>query len=127
MNKKTNFAIMACIVSLVFLSALPGFAQEKQEETRVPKKSSVSEAELEQTAKAYAKIIRIQEDFQQSVQQAENDPKKLQAMQEEANEQMTRVVEKEGLDLQTYTNIIYTVKADADLRKEFMEKLEQIE
>ncbi|MFO7985411.1 MAG: DUF4168 domain-containing protein [Desulfatiglandaceae bacterium] len=125
MITKSKFAVMAGIVSLLFLTVLPGFAEEKAEEKQG--KAVVSETELNQTAKAYAKIMEIQQGFQQSIQEAGDDRKKIQALQEDANKRMTKAVEKEGLDLQTYSKIIQTVKADADLRNDFMEKLEQIE
>ncbi len=113
--------------SLIFLSALPCFSNEKQGEAGAPGPETITEIEMEQAAKAYAKIMEMQQDLQQSIQQAGDDRQKIQALQENANRKMSKAVEDEGLDVQRYTKIIQNVQMDNTSRKRFMEKLKQIE
>ncbi|MFP4087651.1 MAG: DUF4168 domain-containing protein [Desulfobacteraceae bacterium] len=121
MIKKTTFACMVNISLFLLFASVPGLAQERAG------KAVVSDEELTQVARAHVKIMEIQENLQQSLRKAEPDYKKVAALQEAANEQITRAVEEEGLDLQMYDMIIQTVEADNELKEEFMRKLKQFQ
>ncbi|MFO7986114.1 MAG: DUF4168 domain-containing protein [Desulfatiglandaceae bacterium] len=121
MTKKTMFACMAGIGLFLLFALVPGLAQERLG------KAAVSDEELTQTARAHVKVMEIQENLQESLREAEPDYKKVMALQQAANEEMTRAVEEEGLDLQMYEKIIQTLEADADLKKEFMRKFEELQ
>ncbi|MDZ7696304.1 MAG: DUF4168 domain-containing protein [Deltaproteobacteria bacterium] len=121
MIKKTTFACMVNISLFLLFVSVPGLAQERLG------KAAVSDEELTQAAKAHVKIMEIQENFQQSLREAGPDYKKVQALQEAANKKMTQAVEEEGLELQMYDKIIQTVKADADLKEEFMRKVKEFQ
>ncbi len=124
MIKKTGSAILVAGLCLLFLFVLPASAQEGQPD--VGDSGSVTEAELDQAAKAYAKITEVRQDFQQSLQEAENQ-EQIQNLQARANQKMTKAVEEEGLDVQSYNKIIQAVKMDEELREDFMNKLENIQ
>lgn len=129
MIRKTSLTIMLGSISLLFLSALPGFAQQQQQRQQQPppqqqqKLPPVSEGDLDKAANAYVKISRIQEGFQQSVQQAGNDKQKMQELQTKANAKMIKAVQGEGLDAERYNQILQAVRTDKDLSEKFMSKV----
>ncbi len=122
MIKKTGLAIVLGSISLLFLLALPGFAQQHQQRQQLP---PVSDSDLSKAANAYVEITGIQEEFQQSIQQAGNDKEKIQQLQREANADMIEAVEEEGLDAERYNQIIQSVRADEDLSDKFLSKVEK--
>ncbi|MFO7985413.1 MAG: DUF4168 domain-containing protein [Desulfatiglandaceae bacterium] len=131
MIKKTSLAITVGSVALLFLLALPGFAQQQQQRQQQPppqqqqQAPSVSEEDLNKAANAHVKITRIREDYQQSLQQAGDDKQKMQELQTKANDNMIKAVEGEGLDAQRYNEILQAVRSDKALNQKFMNKVKK--
>lgn len=127
MIRKTSLAIMLGSISLLFLLALPGFAQQQQQQP--PKQQQqmppVSEGDLDKAANAYVKVGQIQEGIQQELQQAGDDKQKVQELQTKANAAMVKAVEAEGLDAERYNQILQAVRTDKDLSEKFLGKVQK--
>lgn len=128
MLKQCVLSSAAVAVCLVFFMALPSMAQETQQQ-RQPGDDGlppgISEAKLEKAAEAYSEIRVIHDRFQQSVQKTE-DQDERQRLQQEANKKMVRAVEKTGLDLQSYNNIMVKVRKNEDVNARFSEKMQEL-
>jgi ribosome-binding protein aMBF1 (putative translation factor) len=86
----------------------------------------ISDAELKRAAAAYGKIIAINKEFQQSVQQTQ-DQNERQQLQNEANQKMAQAVEDSGLDVETYNSIIAQVRANEQLAQKFHELAQKMQ
>ena len=119
-----RFSLIIFIATITFLTALilpaaaqetPGQAAEAQQE--------ISDADLDNAARAYAQMQTIRGEFQQSVQQTE-DQEERQQLQTQANEQLILAIEQTGLDVDTFNHIMAQVQSDEQLRETFIEKIE---
>lgn len=86
----------------------------------------VSDEELENVANAYVRILEVREEYQPSLANAE-DQESAQEIQREVNEEMVRIVEDEGLDVETYNQIVMAAEADEELRERLFEKIDEAE
>ncbi|MFP3871188.1 MAG: DUF4168 domain-containing protein [Syntrophobacteria bacterium] len=114
-------------VCLVLCMALPAAAQKGYQWQGQPGESEsqpqISNAELEKAAEAYAEIRKINQGFQQSLQEAK-DSSERQKLQEQANKDVVQAVEDTGLEVQKYNSIMRQIGENEELRKEFSEKVE---
>jgi tRNA C32,U32 (ribose-2'-O)-methylase TrmJ len=120
MFKKYYSLPLAAAVCLVFFMALPAMAQEDSQQQGQPGETQpdVSDADLEKVAAAYVEVIKINKEFQESVQQTQ-DATERQELQQEANKEMVQAVEDAGIDVQTYNVIMQQVRTDNELLKKF--------
>lgn len=123
-----RFLAMSAAMCLFFFMAFPVMAQEGQQQRGQPgdteSHSQISDAELEKAAEAYAKIQRISDKFQRSLQQTQNPDERLQ-LQREANEQMVQAVENAGLEVERYNNIMAQVRGNDKVRERFTKKMQE--
>jgi glucose/arabinose dehydrogenase len=129
--KKFGLIIIAGFVCAL-LSALPATAQQESQQQQqgqggaIQPQVEVADAELNKAAAAYVQIAKIQKEFQESLQTAP-DPDQKQELQQKANKKMIQAVEKEGMDVTTYSQVIAAVKSDDNLREKFMERLQEMQ
>jgi len=83
----------------------------------------VSDAELDQVADAYQAVTEVRERFQQELGEV-SDPEKAQELQQQAGEEMVEAVEAQGLDVQTYNQVMEAAQVDEELRNQLLERLE---
>ncbi len=83
----------------------------------------VSDAELDQVADAYKAVTEVREKFQQELGEV-SDPEQAQQLQEQAGEEMVEAVEAQGLDVQTYNQVMEAAQVDEELRNQLLERLE---
>jgi len=126
MDKKLFYGGIACVICLLFCIAAPSLAQQGQQyqQYEPSPELDVADQELEQAAEAYAHVIEIQQDFQQTVQD-DISQEKRQKLQNEANEKMIQSVKQSGLDLDRYNEIMQAMGNDAELRERFTAKVAQ--
>ena len=83
----------------------------------------VSDAELDQVADAYEAVTQVREKFQQELGEV-SDPERAQQLQQQAGEEMVEAVEAQGLDVQTYNQVMEAAQVDEELRNKLLERLE---
>jgi len=83
----------------------------------------VSDAELDQVADAYQAVTEVREKFQQELGEV-SDPERAQQLQQQAGEEMVEAVEAQGLDVQTYNQVMEAAQVDEELRNQLLERLE---
>ncbi len=83
----------------------------------------VTEEELDQVAEAYKAVTEVREKFQDELGQVE-DPERAQELQEEAGQEMVEAVEAQGLDVQTYNQVMEAAQVDEELRNQLLDRLE---
>ena len=83
----------------------------------------VSDAELDQVADAYQAVTEVREKFQQELGEV-SDPERAQELQQQAGEEMVEAVEAQGLDVQTYNQVMEAAQVDEELRNQLLERLE---
>ncbi len=86
----------------------------------------VSDAELDQVADAYQAVTEVRERFQQELGEV-SAPEKAQELQQQAGEEMVEAVEAQGLDVQTYNQVMEAAQVDEELRNQLLERLEGIQ
>ena len=86
----------------------------------------VSDAKLEKVASAYSEIQEIRLDLQDSLAGV-TDPNEAQEMQMQAAAAMEEAVQDNGLDVQTYNQVMEAAQMNPELRDELFTKLEQIQ
>lgn len=111
-----------------FALAINGHAQDQGEQQMMQQQPAseinVSDQELDQIATAYSRIHEIRIELQEKLAEVE-DPAAAQQMQQEAGEAMVGAVEDNGLDVQTYNQVMEAVQTDEELREKLSAMLEQ--
>lgn len=109
MLRKYHLLLMAAMMCLVILAAMPAAAQLQ-----------VSDEELKKAAKANNEVMKVNMEYQQSLQQAK-DQAQRQELQETANQRMLQAIQNSGLDVKTYNHIMKQVNQNDNLGKKFTE------
>lgn len=118
-----NVAIVS-IMSLVYLSwasivhaQVPNQPPSGEQPTHqsLPQKA-VDDKALQSFAKAYVEVEKITESHQASIESAK-DPAQVQKLQQEANAEITKAVEKHGLTPEAYMQVLAMVNSDNTLNK----------
>ena len=76
-----------------------------------------TDQQLQQFADASQEIARVSQDYTQRLQEAQGDQAKLQEIRMEANDKMVAVVEKSGLDIETFNTIGQAIQQNPELMK----------
>ncbi|RQD78605.1 DUF4168 domain-containing protein [Desulfonatronospira sp. MSAO_Bac3] len=98
------------------------YQQEMMQQQQAPD-IDVSDAELDQVADAYQAVTDVRERFQQELGEV-SDPERAQELQQQAGEEMVEAVEAQGLDVQTYNQVMEAAQVDEELRNQLLERLE---
>ncbi len=80
---------------------------------------SVDDATLKHTANAYVKVRQIVQNAQQALKTTNDDTQKQQIVQHTESEKLA-AVKAEGLQPQTYNQVIELVQADKNLQQKFL-------
>ncbi|MBB5022464.1 DUF4168 domain-containing protein [Desulfurispira natronophila] len=127
MRKKISAMIMtlALIMAAFFIGITPASAQQMPGQPEVEVRD-VSNSEVEQVAGAYVEISAIQESYQQRLSNVQ-DPQEAQKLQQQANEEMTEVVENSGISVDQYNEIMLMAQMDEDIRFRILEEIEEMQ
>lgn len=77
----------------------------------------VSEEQLEKFAEAKDKVLEIQRDYSQQLNDT-TDQAKAQQLQAEAQQEMVEAVDEAGLDVQTYNQLAMRMQTDPSFRQQ---------
>jgi|GEM_PF-932752 len=125
-RQSLRVGLLAAILSLVVPGALVrGTAHATQHEGTEPGQV-VSDNELKSFAQAYKKITGIRLDYESRLSKVQ-DQKKAQELQQQAQTEMIRVVQDEGLTADKYNQIFAAVQQDQELRKKFNDVFQNLE
>lgn len=124
------------VISLILIFGVAGvsLAQEQQqqqpytppEQQYSPAPSAFTDDELQKAGKAYVGIMEIREEIQQELTDA-TDPNEAQKIQMEANEEILKEIEKHGLEVTRYNEIISEAQRNEEVRTELLEIINQIQ
>jgi hypothetical protein len=115
--RKVIAAIFMLAVSLAVLS--PALAQQTPN-----KGTTIEETQLRSFAKAYAEVQKIREFYEPQLGTAQ-DAQKSSEIEREARSKITEAIGKEGLTLDSYSQIVQTANADEALRKRIIELINE--
>jgi hypothetical protein len=81
--------------------------------------ASFSEAQLQSFAQAQNAVDAIREKYQEQLRSA--DPAELGFIQQQMDQEMVDVVQRSGLDVATYNEIVYAAQADPEVARKIEE------
>ena len=96
--------------------------QQQQQQPPEQEPIDVSDEQLDQFVEAQEAIMGIQEDFSARLENVE-DPEEAQAIQAEANDEMTAAVEETGMSIEEYNEIAMAIQTDEELRNRLNEMM----
>jgi len=102
----------------------PPAAQPAQEETVTS--AEVSQSELKQFTKSLEQVLEIQKEVEGKLS-AVQEPAKAQQIQQEANAEMLRVIQTEGLEVDRYNVLARSIGQDAELGQRFQEMRKELQ
>jgi hypothetical protein len=119
------FVAVIGLFSLLFPPALYAQGSRQPPTTGQPTlqpqpQKTVSDKELQSFAKAYVEVEEIRVSHQASLSQVQ-DPTQVQKIQQEANANMVKAVEQQGLTPESYNQILAAVSNDGELAKKARE------
>lgn len=128
-NRKALFGIL--FAAALALSAGPAMAQPGygggnagQGAAQQPAKQDFDEQTLEKFASASVELGKIQSEFSQKLKGVQDREKAMQ-MQQEMNQEMVKVVQDKGIDVQTYNAVANQLTADPELKSKIDKMVEQ--
>lgn len=127
MREREQWLSVVVGICVICLMAIPALAQQgygTQEEQM--QGTEVTDEMLESAAEAYVEIRRINEEFERSVQQTEEQAERRE-LQNAANQKMIQAVEENGLEVTTYNNIMKQVRTDQMISQRFEQLMESIQ
>lgn len=96
---------------------------EQQYEQNQPKADDFSDSEIESFVSAREGVDKLREEFQPKFQEAD-DVDKAQELREEFQNKAIQILDEEGLDVQTYNNIVKGMDSNDKLRNKVEKKME---
>lgn len=121
-------ALIVCIGSLLLaIGAKPPLAnaQEAVRERRVQLGESVSEEKLKAFARAYVVLQQIRLEYEPTIQTV-RDPNEVTRIRQETNSRIEQVLQKQGLDVESYAKIFTAVSSDEKLKQRTIELIQII-
>lgn len=121
-------ALIVCIGSLLLaIGTKPPLAdaQEAVRERRVQLGESVSEEKLKAFARAYVVLQQIRLEYEPTIQTV-RDPNEVTRIRQETNSRIEQVLQKQGLDVESYAKIFTAVSSDEKLKQRTIELIQII-
>ncbi|HEV8343576.1 MAG TPA: DUF4168 domain-containing protein [Candidatus Binatia bacterium] len=121
-------ALIVCVGSLVLaIGTKPPLvdAQEAVRERRVQLGESVSEEKLKAFARAYVVLQQIRLEYEPTIQTV-RDPNEITRIRQETNSRIEQVLQKQGLDVESYAKIFTAVSSDEKLKQRTIEFIQII-
>ncbi len=98
------------LAAALALMAAPAWSQT----TTAPAEQNFDDATLESFAAAATEVGEISSEWTQRMQEVE-DPARLESMQQDAQDAMVGAIEEEGIDVETYNQILQVAEGDPEL------------
>jgi GTP1/Obg family GTP-binding protein len=121
-------ALIVCVGSLLLaIGTKPPLAdaQEAVRERRVQLGESVSEEKLKAFARAYVVLQQIRLEYEPTIQTV-RDPNEVTRIRQETNSRIEQVLQKQGLDVESYAKIFTAVSSDEKLKQRTIELIQII-
>lgn len=122
-NLATGLWGVLTLALLAAFTAAPAQAQQQPAPQAVPE---LEEGTLETFAEAYLEIDELRMEMQTRLQ-AVQDAEQANAIQQEANNEMQRVLEEHEISVQEYQEITQVLNTDPEQRQEFEEILQELQ
>jgi hypothetical protein len=121
-------ALIVCVGSLLLaIGTKPPLAdaQEAMRERPVQLGESVSEEKLKAFARAYVVLQQIRLEYEPTIQTV-RDPNEITRIRQETNSRIEQVLQKQGLDVESYAKIFTAVSSDEKLKQRTIEFIQII-
>jgi hypothetical protein len=96
--------------------------QATQQSTQQPK--DVSDNDLQAFAKVYIEVQKIKESHQADLKAAQ-EPEQVQKLEQKANSEITKAMEKQGFTPETYAQTLRTINSDKTLTQKALELVQK--
>ena len=125
-----NKLLISLTASMALLAAGPALAQEEQSqqsgdamqgEQSAPK-TDFNDQELEKFVNAQEGIGEVRDEYMEKIESAD-DQAKAQKLQQEANDEMVKVIEGEEMEIETYNSIATAYNSDPETRERIDEMM----
>ena len=107
----------------LFLS-LPGLSEELSSQEHYTHDNTADSAQLRSFAKAYVEIDKIRKSYEPELSSTQN-PRRAKEIEHEAIVRMNHAIVREGLTLETFTQIAEKANADKTLRQQINRLVEK--
>ncbi|MGM0767909.1 MAG: DUF4168 domain-containing protein [Pseudomonadota bacterium] len=123
-----NKLLTSLAASMALLAAGPALAQEQQnqqggtggsggmQDAQSAQQTNFDDQELEKFVSAQEGINEIRDEYMEKIESAD-DQAKAQELQQEANNEMVKVIEDENLEIQTYNSIATAYNSNPETRE----------
>ena len=115
--------VMMTSAWLVWISTAAVQAQEKSKDQRPSQPTAVGDKELRSFAKSYIEFHKIRMEYEPALNKA-SDPQERSTLEQDAVVKFGKVVEKQGLTLESYFRIFQTVNANETVREKALKLIE---
>jgi len=127
MTRKTNYLMaMGAIASLAI--AAPAFSQQTPPppayEQQQVQSITVSDDTMKEFVKVQQKVVSVQQVYQSEAKKAADDPAKIAAISQKANEEATKVVEESPITVEQYNKIVMLLPRDQKLQQQYQKVLD---
>lgn len=123
-GRKHAAGALAVVAAGALLLASPALAQ--QGGAQAPQDIEVSDEDLRTFTEAFIDVQEIRDDLNRQLESAES-PEQAQALQQEGQQRMVRMIEEEHeLDIDRFNQISQAVQADPELHAAFKELREKL-
>jgi len=119
-----TFALAALLASPLALAQQGQQGQQAQPMPQQQEAPDVSDEQIASFVEAYVAVNEVREEYTARLQEAE-DQEEAQALQMEANDAMSAAIEDTGLSVEEYQNVAMAVSADAEVREQVTQMLEE--
>jgi hypothetical protein len=116
--------LMTFVVGLSIAVLGPEAAAQQERSSLPPQERTFTHRELDSFVKAYVKAQRLRRDYEYSLRQTEN-PTDQEALQREAVVEFERILESEGMDVESYSRVFTVVNRDDELRQKVLQLIDE--
>jgi hypothetical protein len=126
MNRFAQVIVHFCVLVLATVALIPlTDAQEAMRERPVQLGESISEEKLRAFARAYVVLQQIRVEYEPTIQTV-RDPNEVTRIRQETNSRIEQVLQRQGLDAESYAKIFAAVSSDEKLKQRTMEFIQII-
>jgi hypothetical protein len=126
MNRFPQIIVHFCVLVFATVALIPlTDAQEAMRERPVQLGESISEEKLRAFARAYVVLQQIRVEYEPTIQTV-RDPNEMTRIRQETNSRIEQVLQRQGLDAESYAKIFTAVSSDEKLKQRTIEFIQII-
>jgi len=115
-----SYIFFLVVLFLVVRTPVPAHAQE----TPNPQAGKVDDGKLRSFAKVYVQVEKIRQTYGRQLKETQ-DPQKNAEIQKEAKSKIDDALAKEGMTVESYSQVVQTMNGNDELRKKAIEFIDQ--